>query len=233
MILSIETTTSVCSVALHQTDGQLLALQELHTDRPHAEQLTLLVGQLCKGLRPAAVAVSAGPGSYTGLRIGASVAKGLCMGWDVPLIAVDTLQAMAWAMRQALPARLYANQPAVFVPLLDARRMEVYTAVFDAQLVREAPTQAQVIADEAFFAPYLERGNVFLGGDGAAKCQTMVQHPRAHWLLGHPHTTAAAVGALAASAWAAGRLADVAAFEPFYLKSFAAKISQKTPLKWD
>lgn len=221
MLLSLETATDVCSVALHEMGGRLLAAHHLYTDRSHADRLSVLVEQLFSNAGISAtqlsgVAISEGPGSYTGLRIGTSLAKGICYALDIPLLAVPTLAALAQAARSQLPEQ---QTPAYFIPLLDARRMEVYTAVFDQEGQEQQPVAAQVLAEDCF-VPWLTRPAYFFG-DGLPKSRPFLEHPNAH-LLPSLQPTAEAVGLLALQKYAAGDTADLAYFEPFYLKAFKA-----------
>lgn len=164
-----------------------------------------------------AVAVSEGPGSYTGLRIGYSMAKGVAFGLGIPLIALPTLEVMA------VPVLLFheeVDENALLVPMIDARRMEVYSAVYDRALkpVREVGAD---IVDEGSYGEYLDRGPVYFFGDGAEKVQTVVRHPNAHFLPGI-HPLAKYMFPLAERRWAREDFADVAYSEPFYLKEFVA-----------
>lgn len=227
-ILNIETSTPVCSVAL-SAEGEILFEKASFEGPSHAvlvgvyveEALTVLKE---KNLRLEAVAVSSGPGSYTGLRIGVSVAKGLCFGYGIPLIGIRTLDILASAAirrREGAPDALYCA-------MLDARRMEVYAAIYrsDLQTVRE--TSADVVTAETY-ASYLEKGNVCFLGNGAAKCKTVIQSPNALF-LDDIHPLAVEMAPLADRAYEAGRFEDVAYFEPFYLKEFQATIAKNKVL---
>ena len=220
LILSLDTSATVCSVALHQ-NGQVLACYELFAEKSSSGLLTTLIQNVVQhtGHHLAqldAVAVAKGPGSYTGLRIGVSTAKGLCYALDKPLLAVNTLEAMA---RQV--SRVAAGPPAgVLCPMLDARRMEVYAAMYGPAGQEVMPTAAVVI-DEQSFADVLARQPVLFFGNGAAKCEPVLsQHPNAHFLPTLIQPSARTVGELAARAYAEGRFEEVATFEPFYLKDF-------------
>ncbi len=221
MILSIETSTSACSVALH-AGSTLLGCYELHTERTSAAMLTTLVGDLVRhtghDLRDLdAIAVAKGPGSYTGLRIGVSTAKGLCFALNKPLLAVNTLRALTEQIRSSLSA---ANAALTFCPMIDARRMEVYCAFFDASGEEVRPTAAEII-DENSFADRLSAGPVVFFGDGAAKCRTALgEHPNAIFLHEPVVPSARTVGLLATALLAEEQFEDVATFEPFYLKEF-------------
>ena len=169
-----------------------------------------------------AVCVSMGPGSYTGLRVGVSTAKGLCFGAGKPLLAVGTLDTLV--AQSFSPAEAEANvDPRYIVPMIDARRMEVYAAVFEngKQITETAPA----IIDENSYAEYLEQGPVLFIGDGAGKCADVIKHPNAHFCQCHPK--ASAMLQLALEAYRKQDFKDVAYFEPFYLKEFVATVSKK------
>ena len=218
LILSIDTSTACCSVALHQ-DGRLLGCYELFTERTSAAMLTSLIRDVVAqaGYQLAqldAIAVAKGPGSYTGLRIAVSTAKGLCFALDKPLLAVNTLQAMAAQIQAFFPANF------LLCPMIDARRMEVYCALYQFNGQEAQPTSAQII-DENSFDDWLERGPVVFFGDGAAKCEaTLGGHPNALFPGKNVVPSARTVGELATAAFAEGLFEDIATFEPFYLKDF-------------
>ncbi|MCB0402823.1 MAG: tRNA (adenosine(37)-N6)-threonylcarbamoyltransferase complex dimerization subunit type 1 TsaB [Flavobacteriales bacterium] len=224
LILGIETATKICSVAL--SDGeQLLALKEEGGAYSHAEKLNGFIQDVLKdaGLtlnQLDAVAVSKGPGSYTGLRIGVSAAKGLCYALNKPLLAVDTLQAMALRMQGEDPdADLYC-------PMLDARRMEVYTALYDSDHVASTPITAKIINGDSF-SDILATNRVVFFGDGAEKCRELLEvNPNAKFSKeGLP--SAAFVNRLAYQKFLNGHTEDVAYFEPYYLKDFIATVPKK------
>lgn len=219
MILSIETATPAGSVALHHED-KLIGSYELHVEKSHATALTQLVEHLLKmaGVAPTdlhAIAVSKGPGSYTGLRIGTSTAKGLCYGLDIPLIAVNTLQSMAQGLR-----KYYQQQEVLLCPMIDARRMEVYTAYFTPELEELKQTHAKII-DEDSFQEELTQKRVVLFGNGAAKCGTVLQHPNLQIIEGIS-PQAKDIGEIAWKKFQVQDFEDTAYFEPFYLKEFVA-----------
>ena len=228
MILSIDTSTTGCSVALHR-GYKLLARYELFTERTSSSLLTTLINNAIQHTGHQltdldAIAVAKGPGSYTGLRIAVATAKGLCFALDKPLVAVNTLQAMAEQVRTAYTLMRIALKPdlnPVFLcPMIDARRMEVYCAMYDGGGVEIMPTTAKVIDSESF-AKELERATVLFFGDGAAKCQPVLgHHPNARFLEPPIHPSARTVGVLAYSAFREGHFEDLATFEPFYLKEF-------------
>ncbi len=196
-------------------DGVVLAIKELNNGNySHAEVLHVFIEDVLKeaGFAKAkidAVAVSKGPGSYTGLRIGVSAAKGLCFALDVPLISIDTLTALSY--------KISANK-GVIVPMLDARRMEVYSAVFNANYTQIREIKAEII-DEHSFLKYLEKDVVYFLGDGAAKCQEIIKHDNANFVLGkYPSSKEMAV--LSYKKYKKNDMENVAYFEPFYLKDF-------------
>lgn len=219
-ILNIETATGVCSVAL-AVDGKVISIRESHTRNSHAERITLFCeevisesGLLFQDLD--AVAVSMGPGSYTGLRIGVSTAKGYCFALDKPLIAIPTLQSMAAGMMKKVND---SNQ--LFCPMIDARRMEVYAAIFDRALNEVRPTAA-VIIDEDSFSNELQNEEVYFAGDGAEKCNVILSHQEHAYFLDDFHTSSAHMALLSESKFNLQQFEDVAYFEPFYLKDFIA-----------
>ncbi len=218
LILNIETSTRICSVALSES-GKIIGLKELGGEYTHAENLTLFIEEVMKqgGRRFKdldAVAVGKGPGSYTGLRIGVSAAKGLCYATDKPLIAIATLKALFRACPQNFPA------DALYCPMLDARRMEVYTSVFDASGNELEPVQAKIV-DENSFLEQLEKGKLVFFGDGADKCRAVISHSNALFVP-EIFPSAACMAPLSEKAWSEKKFEDVAYFEPFYLKDFVA-----------
>lgn len=233
IILNIETSTDACSAAITENGkvmevgGERLCCLEAEKSE-HAKQLPLMVEELlgelsATGKRVECVAVSAGPGSYTGLRIGASCAKGLAYGLNVPLVAVSTLQAMA-----AHAAELTAGD-GLLCPMIDARRMEVYSALYTPAL-EEAGAVEAVVVDEQSFADCLQQGKVYFFGNGSAKCQPVLSGENAVFLEGIV-PDAAYMGTLAEAAFAKKEFADVAYWTPFYLKEFEAKHSVVKGLK--
>ena len=225
-ILHIETSTKVCSVAVTE-DGALLFEKEDRTGPSHAVQLGVFVDEALSyvdnhGIPFDAVAVSCGPGSYTGLRIGVSMAKGICYARGLKLIAVPTLELLC------VPILLYSEElpeDALLCPMIDARRMEVYAALYDRALHAVRPVGADIV-DEDTYGEYLDRRPVFFFGDGAEKCCTKIVHPHAHF-LSDVVPLAKHMGPLAEKAFALGRFEDVAYFEPFYLKEFVASKPKK------
>lgn len=220
-ILHIETSARTCSVALSQ-DGALL-YEEHDEDGPqHAVRCGVYVENALSfanshAIPLDAVAVSEGPGSYTGLRIGASMAKGVCYGFGIPLIAVPTLRLAA------VPVLLRHDdlpEEARLVPMIDARRMEVYAAVFTRALKEVRETRAEVVTADTY-RELLDAGPVYFFGDGAEKCRAVIQHPNAHFIDGII-PLAKYMYPLAEQAYLRGEYKDVAYFEPYYLKEFVA-----------
>lgn len=234
MILCLETATPTCSVALN--DGTTnLALRECKGQNAHSEKITTFIKEVMDEVGVAyhqldAVAVSKGPGSYTGLRIGVSTAKGVCYAAGLPLMAIDTLHAMAYGMRQRLGDEVLPND--LFIPMIDARRMEVYCAVFDAQLNRIQDTEAMVFETEnverrtenfpfsVFRFPFPSR--LWLFGDGAPKLHELFKDDPQIQIVDDFEPSAAFMAPLSDRALKAGDFVDVAYFEPFYLKDFVA-----------
>lgn len=223
LILNIDTATGVCSVALAR-EGRVVAMRENDEGLNHSTLLGVYVDEVLRqaGVTMAgvdAVAVSAGPGSYTGLRIGVSLAKGLCYGAGKPLIAVGTLESMADVVADR------TREDALYCPMIDARRMEVYAAVYDRE-GREVMGVRPVVLDEGAFTEELSRGPVYFFGDGSGKAREVLTHPNARFLSGVT-TSAVNLMRLAERKFAAGEFEDVAYFEPFYLKEFVATVPKK------
>ena len=220
-IILIETSTALCSAALAET-GAITAYKESSAPKAHASLTAVFIQDMLaeRGITLAdcdAVCVSKGPGSYTGLRVGVSTAKGLCFGSQKPLLAVGTLDTLvAQAAEEAADVKF-------IIPMIDARRMEVYTAVFEngQQITETAPA----IIDENSFAEYLEQGVCLFIGDGAGKCADVIKHPNARFTQCWPK--ASAMLSPAQQAYKEKRFEDVAYFEPFYLKEFVATVSKK------
>ncbi len=227
MILCIETATGICSAALCDDSG-ILYLQEAAEGKTHASQLTVLIGKLfaeasVSAAELDAVAVSKGPGSYTGLRIGVSVAKGISYGAAIPLIAINTLTAMYYGFISGNnPAK---EEKALLCPMIDARRMEVYNALFtgDGKMIRE--TAADII-DEKSFREELAQGKVIFFGTGAAKCSGMITDKNAIFIPDFS-LSASYLHLPALKALKEKQFEDIAYFEPFYLKEFLATIPRK------
>ena len=223
MILCLETSTSVCSVALNESCCTL-ALRESEKQNAHSEKITTFIKEVMDtaGIdypQLDAVAVSKGPGSYTGLRIGVSTAKGICYAADLPLMAVDTLEAMAYGMKEKLGSQIAEGD--LLIPMIDARRMEVYAAVFDTQLNRIQDTAALVI-DENSFADLRKEHHIWLFGDGAPKLIQLFENQHNISIIDGFKPSAAFMRPLAERALLNKDFVDVAYFEPFYLKDFIA-----------
>lgn len=224
-ILHIETSTAVCSVAL-SSDGQVIDQYADLSGANHAEKLPEFFDQALSfadshALPLDAVAVSSGPGSYTGLRIGVSLAKGVCMARDLKLISVPTLQLLA------VPLLLHEEiEPdALLCPMIDARRMEVYAAIYDRRLKMLREASADVV-DENTYSQWLEDHTVYFFGNGAAKCKTVIAHPNARF-IDDIHPLAKWMMPIAERKLLQGETEDVAYFTPFYLKDFVAKQAKK------
>ena len=258
-LILIETSTALCSAALAE-DGVITAYRESSAPKAHASLTAVFIQEMLeeKGLTIAdcdAVCVSKGPGSYTGLRVGVSTAKGLCFGSGKPLIAIGTLDILTAQAQEASPETGIANpsgtgianpsenviagltgNPSHIVPMIDARRMEVYAATFKRT---DAPTNhseatprytqvtetAPAIIDETSYTDLLNEGPVLFIGDGAGKCADVIKHPTASFIQCWPKASAMLQPAL--RAYRERRFEDVAYFEPFYLKEFVATVSKK------
>ena len=226
--LALETSTTACSVALAE-DDELIAQREINEGYSHSENITVFIEEVLKegGLEPSsldAIAVSSGPGSYTGLRIGVSTAKGLCYGLDKPLIAVDTLKSMvAGFLKKKINQS--ASHPIYLVPMIDARRMEVYCAAYDQVLNERMPVRAEIV-DQNSFADLLNSSPVYFFGDGAMKCVNVIQHQHAVF-DGSFFPSAEYLIPFANEKFKQQKFEDVALFEPFYLKDFIPGIQKK------
>lgn len=219
LIVNIETSTSACSVALHQ-EGKLISEMSQYIEKSHSNYLTLMIEKVVEfsGFKLSdldAIAVSKGPGSYTGLRIGVSTAKGLCFALDKPLLSVNTLQAMALQLIQ------YFDTNTLLCPMIDARRMEVYCALFDTKNEFIKNTSA-IIIDENSFSNELNNKKVVFFGNGADKCKTSITHSNAIFLQ-NIYPSAKEIGYLAFEKWTKKEFEDIAYFEPYYLKEFVGK----------
>jgi tRNA threonylcarbamoyladenosine biosynthesis protein TsaB len=215
LILNIETATKNCSVSLSYK-GELLAVKELNDGNySHSENLHVFIEDVLKSVNKSfsdidAIAVSKGPGSYTGLRIGVSAAKGLCFSLDKPLISISTLASLANAIS--------VKNTAVIIPLLDARRMEVYSAVFDNHYNQIREVKAEII-DSTSFSVFLNKGQVYFLGDGADKCKEIIKHKNATFLDGY-FPSSKQMTKLSYVKYKISDIENVAYFEPFYLKDF-------------
>lgn len=232
-IISIETSTSVCSVALSK-DNKLIALKENNEGMKHASLLSVFIEEILKENNLLAkdldaIAISMGPGSYTGLRIGVSTAKGICFGADIKLIAISTLQAMSKPIINKFAAQLKDVDSAWLCPMIDARRMEVFTAFYDKDCNIMKEISADII-DETSYIETLKLREILFFGDGAAKCKESINHENAIFLE-NIHPSAQYMIELANEKYSNQEFEDIAYFEPFYLKDFVATTSKKNPLK--
>lgn len=224
VILSLETSTDVCSVALHK-DKDLIAYEVIREPQAHASRLAPMIDDVIQRARLnrqdlKAIAITSGPGSYTGLRIGASTAKGLCLVLNIPLVAVETLKLLAFQASRA------SRREAFLCPMIDARRMEVYCMVVDHALNVRQPVEAKVV-DTGSFAELLARAPMLFFGNGSGKCRGVITHPNAYF-IDDIYPTASALGEMAADKLQRGETEDLVAFKPFYLKEFVAKTSQRS-----
>lgn len=221
VILSIESSTKTSSIAVHE-DGVLISSMNIHLDKSHAEYLTPSIkyllevsGQKMNNID--AVAISKGPGSYTGLRIGTSTAKGICYALDAKLLAVNTLEAMAYGM-----AKVHQHDDVLLCPMIDARRMEVYCMLADIEDHILVQTQAKII-DKTSFEEYLANQKIVFFGNGSAKCKEALSHEKNAIFINDIHPSAEHIGAMAWRIYEEKQFEDLAYFEPFYLKDFIAK----------
>ncbi len=222
IILNLETATTVCSVSLAK-DGELLFLKEQNGNYSHAENLTLFIQDVLSQAQISisnidAIAVSKGPGSYTGLRIGVSTAKGLCYSLNKPLIAVDTLKYLALSVSEKQKNK---TSKTLFCPMLDARRMEVYCALYDIENNEIQKTSAEII-DENSFSNLLKENTIYFFGDGAEKCKSALSQNTNAIFLDTIFPSAKNMIQLSEQAFLKNTFEDIAYFEPFYLKNFIA-----------
>ncbi|WCO02058.1 tRNA (adenosine(37)-N6)-threonylcarbamoyltransferase complex dimerization subunit type 1 TsaB [Psychroserpens ponticola] len=221
ILLNIETSTTNCSVSLSKEGETLVLKEDNNVNYSHAESLHVFIDDVIKSAKLTlkeidAIAVSKGPGSYTGLRIGVSAAKGLCYALNIPLISVSTLNALAHQVK--------INQGNI-VPMLDARRLEVYSAIYSNSYAELRNVEAQVLDDNSF-SEYLEDGKVYFIGNGVEKTKKMIDHPNAVFVEGKL-PSANEMSFLAYQKYKKSDIEDVAYFEPFYLKDFIALKSKK------
>lgn len=229
LILCIETGTDICSVGIAR-DGELMSLRESDQGRDHAKQVAVFVDELLRetGVKPDeldAVAVGMGPGSYTGLRIGVSFAKGLCYGLNIPLLAVGSLEALTDVAIKDYEAGIIQVEgwdEAFLCPMVDARRMEVYTQIFNSRCESQSEVSAEIITEDSF-SQWRAKGKLVIFGNGAAKCQEML--PDAIYIDVAP--SARGLTRIAHQLFEAGKTVDIAYFEPFYLKDFVVIPSKK------
>ena len=222
-LLCIETATAVCSVAVFQGKN-LLAVQEIADGNQHASQLAVLIQQtlLNAGLTAKqldAVVISKGPGSYTGLRVGVSTAKGICYALNKPLIAINTLKSMAYSFVEQ-----HKPETGLICPMIDARRMEVYTALFDVKGNEVMETQAKIIEPDSF-AKFADHEIMFIG-NGAQKCKGIINHAKAKFINGF-NCSALGLGLSGLVAFNNNNFENVAYFEPYYLKDFVGTTAKK------
>jgi tRNA threonylcarbamoyladenosine biosynthesis protein TsaB len=226
-ILLLDTATELCSAALSE-NGTVFSFKEKSDGFRHSELLTIFIGELLHETgwsvnQLDAVCVSRGPGSYTGLRIGVSVAKGLCYGLEIPLIAVSSLHSMADHIAKNLQSwHSSVNAGVLLCPMLDARRMEIYTALFDRFGKKVTSIKAEIIHEHSFSGE-LNSGEIFFFGNGSLKCKSIVKHPDAHFI---DDITASArfMSSIAHNSFYNKEFENIAYFEPFYLKDFVATV---------
>lgn len=224
LLLCIETSAQVCSVCLAK-DGNLLEIRENKDGKSHASSLTPYIEEIFQSSEYTlndvdAIVISKGPGSYTGLRIGVSTAKGICFALKKPLIAINTLKALA--------SRFTKEKDALLVPLIDARRMEVYSAIYNNELKEAREIKAEII-DQNSFSEILDKNKMIFFGDGAEKCKTEIQHSNANFIDNILPSSTDLIK-LAEEAFSNKEFEDVAYFEPFYLKDFIATTPKKKVL---
>jgi tRNA threonylcarbamoyladenosine biosynthesis protein TsaB len=224
LILSIETATKVCSVAIHR-DGELLGSMELHVDRSHSEYLAVMIKDLVgyvgvEKKELSAVAVSKGPGSYTGLRIGVSTAKGLCFGLDIPLISVNSLMAMAYEANKQNPNEFD------LCPMLDARRMEVYCLLTDHTLKIKQETHSRIL-EAASFEKEIKENSILFFGNGMPKSRDVLNKHEKAFFVEDIYPKASNIGFLAYDKFKNKDFENTVTFEPFYLKDFIATKPKK------
>ena len=227
LILHLETASPVCSVALSR-NGQIAGIRETDEDKSHATRLTLLIAEILEenNLTAAgldAISLSLGPGSYTGLRIGTSVAKGLAYATGKPLIGLPTLQILASGFRAAHP-----DTEGLLCPMLDARRMEVYTSLYTTGLEEVLPVEAHIL-EPGSFREFLDSGLVWFFGSGSDKSRGIIDHPNARHGGAFP-LSASFQATLAEEAFGQKQFLDTAYFEPHYLKEFIASIPKNKVL---
>ena len=229
-LLALETSTTACSVAL-SINGKIIAQRQTDQPNSHAQTLTVFIDEVMKESGLAyqsldAIAVSEGPGSYTGLRIGVSSAKGLCYALSKPLIAISTLQTMCLQV-QRLNATLISPQT-LLVPMIDARRMEVYSAIYNSKSEIMRAVEAEIITEEAY-STLLNENHILFFGNGAEKCTETIIHPNAQYIH-NIVPLASDMLTLAEASFAQNKFVDIAYFEPFYLKEFMVSLPKNKVL---
>ena len=222
ILLNLETATTNCSVSISK-DNEVIVLKENNAmNYSHSEQLHIFIKEALQEASLSfsdldAVAISKGPGSYTGLRIGVSAAKGLCFSLDIPLISIPTLQSMA--------CQFHPKEGELVIPVLDARRMEVYSCVYDSRYTEVRETRAEIV-DENSFVEYASNHKVYVVGSGAQKIKEVLEHPNFEF-HGSVVPSAKEMALLASRKFEAGQFEDVAYFEPYYLKDFVIQSKKK------
>jgi tRNA threonylcarbamoyladenosine biosynthesis protein TsaB len=232
MIICLETATNLCSVALCDSAG-VVSLRESNESKSHAAMLTVFIDEIFRenGIKASdldAIAVSKGPGSYTGLRIGVSVAKGLAYGASIPLIAIETTLAMYWGIRETRYFSVEDGTGTVYCPMLDARRMEVYYAIYDSGGRVVNDISAEIITKDSFFN-IPESQKIVLFGEGSMKCKDVITRQNTHFVSDF-NISAAYMHKPVFQAFNESRFEDVAYFEPFYLKDFITSVPRKNIL---
>lgn len=230
MILCLETATNLCSVALCD-DERVISLRESNDSKSHASLLTVYIGEVLKEQSLTAsdleaIAVSKGPGSYTGLRIGVSAAKGIAFGAAIPLIGIETTLSMFWGIRKNEQVKM--EESTLFCPMLDARRMEVYYAVYNYSGNKIKDVSAEVITENSF-SDIPQPGKIVFFGDGAAKCKDLIRRKNV-FFADNFKISAAHMHIPAVDAFKKKKFEDVAYFEPFYLKDFITSVPRKNIL---
>lgn len=215
IILALETTTKNCSVALFENEDLLQLKEQNSGDYSHAEQLTLFIEEVVRESNITyneinAIALSKGPGSYTGLRIGTSTAKGLCYSLDIPLVSISTLKAMALSMSKG-------HQFDFFCPMIDAKRMEVFAAIYDKKNKEVREVKADIV-DKETYVEYFDKSILFFG-DGAIKCKVIINNTNAKFIE-DIYPSAKDLGTISYQKFVKKDFEDVAYFEPYYLKDF-------------
>jgi tRNA threonylcarbamoyladenosine biosynthesis protein TsaB len=231
LILNIESSTNICSVSI-ASKGKLLGIKENRDAKSHASLLTIFIRELLNQLQIDisnldAVAVSKGPGSYTGLRIGVSTAKGIAYGSGIKLIGIPTLQAMTLAVTRKFPA-IRSNKNILLCPMIDARRMEVFTALYTTTNILYKEISAEIV-HPGFYSDILNKKEIWFFGNGSEKCREIIRHHNARFIEDIA-PSASWMTNLADKAFQKGQFEDIAYFEPFYLKDFIATIPRKNIL---
>jgi tRNA threonylcarbamoyladenosine biosynthesis protein TsaB len=232
-ILCLETSTEVCSVAIVE-DGKVTGFREDILGQNHSKLLTLFISQLLESNQLTAsdfdaVGVSEGPGSYTGLRIGVSVAKGFCYAAGIPLIAINSLEAMVWnVIENPKKFQLEIKPTDLFIPMIDARRMEVFTAIYNSTLKPVRKVNALVV-EPTSFQEFAENSRLFLFGNGSAKCRDTLTDPAIHY-IDEVIASSTNMATIANKKFQNNEFVDVAYFEPFYLKDFIATVPKNSVL---